>query len=588
MRRTVPLLLALACGGDEPAGPPAGPKVEYLSPVEQLVRTSMAVRGIRPSIAEIDRVVADPASLDVLLDGWLGSEAFGDSIRDLHAELFLLRRDTTDQLPVMGTLLGKGYDQDDLYRSTTEAPLKFVEEIVLGGAPYTEILTADYTVADNVVADIYGLDYDPAGPTWQHTKWNDGRPQAGLLSDSEIWRRHVSNAQNFHRGRANFISNTFLCENIGSRDVVVEGGVALNDPFEVADAVRSQPSCVGCHQVLDPLAGFFWGYKEQLRRGAIMSAYENGCDWNWDLGEPPRGSYRVDHWCYPLRFYVVTDENLWQDYGLREPGYFGQPARDVSQLAALMSEDSRFSLCAARNFAGWLGQVDRMEVPLSYASAYQTALEDSGYDARELVRTIVRSEPWKIRRVLDDPQGEVFFVGLQSIRPEQYSRTLRDLTGFTWAANEDRAGCESGGNHCWNTLDLLNSDLYGFRSMQGGIDSYTVVHPTHTATPTKVLAMQMAANEAAGWVVPRDFAAPAADRHLLGLVEATTTDEAAVRAQIAWLHKRILGEIAPTDGDVVDATYGLWAAEHTRTGDPIAAWKLVVAALLQDPAMVFY
>jgi len=449
-------------------------------------------------------------------------------------------------------------------------------------------MTGDYAYADQVVADIYGLDFDPDGPVWQKTTWNDGRPHAGLLSDSEIWRRHVSNAQNYHRGRANFISLTFLCEDIGGRDVVVEGGVALNDPSAVAEAVWTQDSCVGCHQVLDPLAAFFHGYKEQLRRGAILQAYQMDCAWDWDNGEPPRGSYRIDHWCYPLRFYVVSDEDNWDELGLRPPGYYGESATDVTDLGALIAEDPRFAQCSVRNFAGYLGELDRMSVPLELASAWQDVFVDSGFDAKTLVKTIIMSDAWRTAKVENDPDGTVFHAGLQVIRPEQFSRTLEDLTGFRWLANQDVGGCANNGNNCWNAVDLLNSDLYGFRSMQGGLDGYTVTHPTHTATPTKAMAMALVSQEAAGWVVGNDFTSDVADRKLLTLVEASTSDENSVREQLAALHLRIHAEPLDPNSPEVDLSWGLWKGAHDASGDPAEAWRLVISAMLQDPRMVFY
>ena len=205
-----------------------------LSEVEHLVRVSLTLRGVRPSPTEVEAVLADPAAIDTLVDEWLASEAFGETVKDLHAELFLLRTDTTYQLPVLGPLTAAGYSQAEVHHSTVEAPLELVREVVVDDRPYGEILTADYTVANAVVADIYGLPYDRELGGWQHTHWTDGRPQSGVLSDSEMWRRHVSNAANFHRGRANFVSRTFLCEDIGGRDVFVEGGVDISDELAVA------------------------------------------------------------------------------------------------------------------------------------------------------------------------------------------------------------------------------------------------------------------------------------------------------------------------------------------------------------------
>jgi len=586
---SIAILVLAGCPGQQGKDKPGKKSVvEELSSTDHLLRASMIIRGIRPSVLEFEAVELDSEQLGPIIDIYLDSPEFGETIRDLHAELYLLRTDTTFQLPSFGIIEEAGYEQGELHHSTTEAPLRMVEDIVVNNRPYTEILTAQYAYADDVVAMVYGLPYDSNGPKWQKTAWTDGRPHAGLLSDSEIWRRHVSNAQNFHRGRANFISKTFLCEDIASRDVVVEGGVAINDPDAVAEAVNNNPSCIGCHKTLDPLAAFFWGYKEQLKRGAINTAYNQGCAWDWDQGEPPRGSYRVDHWCYPLRFYVVTDETLWQDWGLPPPGFFGQPADDMTDLGHMIADDPRFALCTARSFYGYLGQVDRMSVPLEQIADYQAILENSDFNVKALVKALVMSDAFKTARVLDDPKGEVFTPGLQVVRPEQYERVVFDLTGFRWLANEDKGGCVSGGNSCWNTINVGNSDLFGFRSMQGGIDGYTVTHPTHTATPTKALAMSMHADEAAGFGVESDWLLPASERKLLHLVEATTSDEAAVREQLAWLHLRILGEFLEPDSEDIDLTYALFDSVYTNTSSPTTAWKVVISALLQDPRMTFY
>lgn len=584
------VLAAFGCHGTGADGSGAAATVEPLTPVEHLVRASMAVRGVRPSLDEIDRISADPDALEPLIDAWMASDAFGSMIEDLHAELYLLRADTNYQLPVMGILAERGYDQADLHRSTVDGPVKLVREVVLEDRPYSEILTADYTVANRVIADIYGLPFDPDGPEWQHTHWVDGRPQSGLLSDSEMWRRHVSNAANFHRGRANFVSRTFLCEDIGGRDVFVAGGVDIADEFAVAEAVSTQTGCVGCHNVLDPLAAFFWGYKEQLQRGAVLSAYEMQCQWDWTLGPPPLGSYRIEHWCYPLKFYDVTDENLWEYWALRPPGFFGEPADTVEDLGRMIVADPRFAECTARTFAGYLTETDRAAIPDDWAQHLRTTFEQSGFSAKALVKEIVLSEPFAAARVKPGTGGgeTPFVAGLQTVRPEQLSRTIEDLTGFRWMADQDWPGCEAGGNNCWGAVDLTVSDVYGFRSMMGGIDSYTVTRPTHTPTPTKLLAMGKLADEAAGYVVLSDFSVPAGERRLLGGVEADDTDEGRVREQLAQLFLRIVGEDLAVDASDVDGLYGIWSRATSRHGDPRDGWKVVVSALLQDPKVVFY
>ncbi|HHO53405.1 MAG TPA: DUF1592 domain-containing protein [Deltaproteobacteria bacterium] len=579
------LALAVLLSGCAGPSPEPGPVIEPLTPLEHLSRASLAVRGIRPSLDEIETIFVDPGALPRLVDTWLEGPEFGDTVEDLHAELFLLRADTNHQLPVKGILQERGYDQADVHFSTVEAPLRFVREVILEDRPYTEILTADYTVANEVVAAIYGLPFDPRGPEWQHTEWVDGRPQSGLLSDSEMWRRHVSNAANFHRGRANFVSQAFLCEDIGARDVFVAGGVDIADELAVAEAVSTQEGCVACHNALDPLAAFFWGYKEQLQRGAVLEAYELGCEWRWDNGPPPRGSYRVEHWCYPLKFYDVSEEGLWEDWHLRPPGYFGQPASDMRELGALIASDARFAECTVRNFAGYLTQTERSTLPREWIDPLTRRFVSTSFDARELVRDIVLSSEFSTARITG---GDAFAPGLQTLRPEQLARTLWDLTGFRWMADQDPAGCAQGTNTCWGAVDLLGTDLYGVRSMMGGIDGYTVTHPTHTPTPTQQLALQIVAQEAAGFVVGSDLQLPREQRRLLDQIEAGEAEEGRVRLQLARLHLRILGEHVAAWGPQVDLTYGLWAGAFAHSGDPAEGWRVAIAALLQDPHMVLY
>ena len=91
---------------------------------------------------------------------------------------------------------------------------------------------------------------------------------------------------------------------------------------------------------------------------------------------------------------------------------------------------------------------------------------------------------------------------------------------------------------------------------------------------------------AADSVVESDFAADAADRRLLGMVEPDTTDEAAIRAQLVDLYLRLYAEGVDADG--VEDTWQLWSAAHDHGSDPKRAWKVVLAAMLQDVRIAYY
>lgn len=569
----MPLFPLLFACGDRPTEP--APSSVPLSPEEQLVRVSMALRGLRPSVVDLERIHDDPAALPDLVDTWLDSPEFGATIRDLHAERLLIRNDTEPQPPARGLL--EGQTTEAIFQSSVEEPLVLIEKVVTGGRPYTDIVTADTMYADALVATMYGLPYDPAGPEWQETRWADGRDQAGVLTSSQVWRRHASDGANFHRGRAAFITRTFLCDDLSERDVTVEGSIDLADEVAVADAVSHNPSCQACHQALEPLASMMWGFRGKTRAQAINLAFDQECYLSPDVPRDPADANGLgSDLCYPLVVYNPVREFTYRDYGLPEPAYYGEALEpgNFQDLGHRIAADPRFAQCAVRSFTSWFTQREADTLPTREIldEADRFAAED--FDAKALVRRLVLSEAFL------SADG---VVPLQAVRPEQYARTIEDLTGFHWLAMVPEPDCSEG---CWGAVDLGRSDLLGYRAMAGGIDSRRVVEPTHTPTPTKALVLGRWAAEAAGHVVDGDFAT-AGERRLLQTVEADTIDEERVRAELVRLHLRILGEWVTADDPIVDETWALWDTARRRH-DPTTAWKLVIAALLQDPRMGFY
>lgn len=565
--------IVAGCGRPEPQPPDP----DLLSPKEQLIRASVTLRGRRPGLEEIEAVAQDPGSLGALIDGYLDSADFGAVIRDMHAELLLTRTDIDDPMPLYGPL--SSMTTDEVYAGISEEPLRLVEHVVVNDRPYTEVLTADYMLTNAALATVYGLQYDPAGPEWQLSHYEDGRPHAGLLTSSEILRRHESAGSNFHRGRANFFSNTLLCGAFDTREILVDGGIDLTDEEVVARAVEENPNCIGCHQPMDPFAANFFGFKQLLRGQTIRRSYAAGCRWNPNLEATPElEQYSLGDNCYPLRLYNAGNETDWEYWGLREPAYFGQPVRDLPDLAEKMADDPRFAQCTAQRFYSYFAQIERDEVPLELASELQEVLVSSGFDAKALTRAIVTSDAFLARRPTSAGDAPI-----QVIRPEAYARIIEDLTGFSWQALPESCSEEE----CWEQVDLAVSDRYGFRSMAGGIDGLEVTHPTHTNAPVRLLVHQRFAQEAAGFVVDSDLALPRAQRRLLDQIEGPETDEASVRAQLVSLHGSILLMQLSTDHVEIDETWELWRDVSAASGAE-GAWKLIVAVLLQDPRLTHY
>ncbi|MBA2320010.1 MAG: hypothetical protein H0V89_02540 [Deltaproteobacteria bacterium] len=556
-------LLLLAC--DRADGDLELPRAR-LDTLESARRASMAVRGHPLSLEELDALVADPDALPALVDAWLETPAFGQTIRDLHQELLWTRVDGDFEFPARGPL--EQTDPQAINGAVGEGPLVLAEEVVRSDLPYDDILTVPWTMVDPVLAVVYGLPHDPSGPTWQRATWTDGRPAAGLLADNGMWLRHRSSDTNFERERANAITRLFLCQDFASADlpVLADGGSFATG----GTGPLGEPACAGCHAAIDPIGSYLWGFRRYILPSEVRDAYTADC----------RGDHAAN--CYPFRLWVPEEQDRWSEIGMPAPGLFGVPGDDLADLGRALADHPSFPSCTASNFASWLTQSDPDELPFDRVAAWTDAFESSGRSAKALVRAIVLDEAFTT--LVADEGG--WAPGLQHTRPEQWARSIEVLTGFRFLATPTAGACEGDTDTCWGEVDLLRTDRYGFRLMMGGISGYQVTEPTPGPTPTRVLALERAAFEAAGTVVAADLALPPVDRQLL-TATADGVDDASVRAELVHLHRAILGmNLTPIDPEI-DAASALWL-EVFAASNQQDAWKTLVAGLLMHPAMVSY
>lgn len=535
-------------GDDDPSA-----EVEVLEPTLHLVRASMALRGVRPSVDELQRVADDPDTLPEIVDEYLGDPRFGETIRELHNDALLVSLEQT--FPSLPPLQDVG--SRTIGAAVMHGPLRLVEYVVTNDRPYTEIVTADYAIIDELTAQVAGMSYDPGGPALQQSAYED-RPAAGVLSDAAFFIRHRSAGANYHRGRANAVSKALLCHDFLDADVEIDGEIDLSDPDAVNDAVTNNEACVSCHQSMDPLGSFFWGYPGNLNPNQIPA--------------------------YPVgNLYNPNAEDNWQFTTERPPSYFGQPAEGLGDLGQLIADDPRFSLCAAQRFYAFFHQIDLDEVPLPEAAVLQAVLVDSGFDAKAMVREIVLSDEFRASHGLTDEAAEDL-VGLKMARPSQLARLMDDLTGFRWEANLDQVVP----NFNEGDVDLVRTNFLGFAVLAGGMDSFFVEQVANTVNTTTSLFLRAYAGEAASYTAEHDLLdAPEASR-LLTLVDAQTSDEDAVRQQLQALHQRLFAEDIPADDPRIDDSWTLWSAALDRSGDPVLAWKTTLTAMLQDLRIIFY
>jgi hypothetical protein len=104
---------------------------------------------------------------------------------------------------------------------------------------------------------------------------------------------------------------------------------------------------------------------------------------------------------------------------------------------------------------------------------------------------------------------------------------------------------------------------------------------------TATLALRGLAGHAAPFVVSDDFSKARTSRRLLTLVDDDTRDEAAVRAQLVELQRRLYGEEHEPNDDSTNDAYALFE-DALSSSTPERAWEITLFAMLQDVRVAYY
>ncbi|MCB9689946.1 MAG: DUF1549 domain-containing protein [Alphaproteobacteria bacterium] len=547
------LLVAVGCAapGDRVSHPtPPGSDLSVPPPVEAgpddtalLTRISLDLRGVRPTIEELDEVEAHPltgpdGSLDAIVDRWLRDPRFGDRLMDLYDDVYSSRNG--NYYVHYEFLAGQlGMTHQALIGHIAEEPLRMIRWVAEHDEPVETLVRADWTLADEVLAEFYPIDY-PAGETgWRQVHYTDDRPPVGVLAMTSVWTLHGSMENNRNRNRANFVARALLCEDFLEHEVPPPTTQLAGTVTGLEDAIKTDPSCVSCHATLDPLASHFYGY------------------WWYDLAFIAPDVYA---WYHPER------EELWRDITGVPPGYFGQPSRGLIDLGELVAHDPRFASCAVEQAWELMTRTDVDLVPVDL-SAERDAFAASGHRLRELYHAIAADPVYQGR----DPRFR-----RKRVTPSVLSSQIADLTTVWWESPE-------------SGRELLESPE-GYTLLAGGFDRDMVLNAAPTETVTSVLVEQRLAETAARFVVEHDAASP--DRILLADIDFTERPDGPGRermvAQLQHLHRRILGRRVAMDAPEVEHDLQVWEAAMTTSGDPSLAWATVLTLLFLDPDFVTY
>jgi hypothetical protein len=540
-----------------------------MRPNELLVRASMDLRGKRPALAELDAVEGDPNSYAWFVDDYLHSAAFLERVKDLYDDALLVRRE----------------DFSDESRDETSAifgeALELIAYIVKNDRPFTEVGIADYTVANDLFQrDMGRMPYpmEPVvGPDWQPTHYLDGRPHAGLLSTSAFYEVWDTNNTNVNRRRANRWSIVFHCYNFLDTPVDVTRDVDNNDASAVLSAVTTRSDCKACHDRLDPLASFLFPTDNAF-------GLEEGDGTNFDddffSGNPER----------------------WRSANKRPPAVYGMPGTDLQDMGRLMVENEKFAQCQTQRAFQMLflrKPKTNRELTLAAEIAAKWKTED-GYNFRALVRRWMLSNAYTERPENNDPDW------IRRTSPERLESVLEDATGFLWTRDPDDDqgdGDPESDPPRIAPVPLLTTEEDAFKIILGGIDGVSVTGRSTSLNASVVTVQRKVASLAADFVVTSDLALPDGQRKLLNGAthdDDPATAEAAIRATLSSIARRLYGERFAPDGPEIDVWFQLYrnlyrdATQSGTGGNQVPgtqgerAWRGTLVAMLRSPRILIY
>ena len=296
-----------------------------LTPHELAARLSFFLLGRTPDKALLDKAsdgqLDTPEQIRSVAQAMVGTTEAWISLVTFYDELFRLRY--LAETPKNAELFPEW--TPEIASAMREETLMLLEDIMwTKNGDARQIFAADYTYANDALAEIYGID-EPDSDDLVKTSWPAKQNRAGLLSQGSFLAHQSTPHRSSPTKRGKFILGFVMCREIGPPpdDVIPElpedpkEGATLQEQLEQH---MEDPACNSCHGQTDPV-GFAYEY----------------------FG--PVGQYR-------------TEDNGGQISGAGEVSYIGEWT-NAAELGAILAEHEDTSQCMIRNFIrGKLGYTE--------------------------------------------------------------------------------------------------------------------------------------------------------------------------------------------------------------------------------------
>ena len=426
------------------------------------------------------------------------------------------------------------------------APLELIAHVVENDLPYTEIMTADYIMANPMAAAAYGADTEfdnPEDPTefqpseiLSYYRRNNtqiverdpvrGRrvinpgnlstdyPHAGILNTTVFLRRYPTTPTNRNRARSRWTYYHFLGFDIE------KSAARTTNPAALADAnnpTMNNSACTVCHIPMDPVAGTYQNYGND----GLFRDQGGGMD-----SLPRLYKYPRDGTTSPYQ----RGDTWFRD--MREPGFdrMTAPSADNSLqwLAEKIVADERFASAAVRFWWPAVMGVDLVEPPtdrsdsdfdaMLVASSAQALEIDAlarsfregfrggtPFNAKDLLAEIALSPWFRAESVTGD--NETRMAALRDagvarlLTPEELVAKTGAITGYVWGRRFQLPfGFEEPRSKLHNP-----SGFSGYQLLYGGIDSDGITERTGDMTALMASVAQSHAAEVSCPIVRREL-----------------------------------------------------------------------------------
>lgn len=463
----------------------------------------------------------------------------------------------------------------------TRAPLELIAYVIENDRPYTEILTADYTMVNPYTNLAYrsGLRFDSDDKNAFKPGqirgfmlltegfeadfeqevglriFNEGQtitwPHAGVLNELAYLNRYPSTATNRNRARARWTYYHFL-------DFDIEASAArTQDPDALADRdnpTLKNPACTVCHEIMDPVAGAFQNYGD--------SGYYRD---QWGGMDSLAETYKY------IEGSEYREGDTWYR-DMRSPGFGNQTVPDAERslqwLAQQITDDPRFAVAAVKFWWPKVFGREPVAAPQEAADA-DFAERSAAFSAQSTLIAEVAEElrsHWNMKQALAGLFASNWFrmasvngrpatgqllanAGTERLlTPEELGRKTKALTGYAWNEYYD--------DYRGETVNAFSDE---YRLIYGGINSNGIDDRAREMTSVMSQVAVTHAVEASCPIVVGDFNKPDGERALFNGVSKADTPGA------AGIALETLEGIWENDAELVGFDAQLQPGDHVLT-----------------------